>query len=88
MKTETNDEPRSGSLHVLVGAAPAESETCPECDGASVIAWSDDDGNETEATCPTCYGTGSVERIAPTAGGQGHLPAVVDAATKGEASGG
>ena len=67
---EENSQSKAGqeshSLHGLLGATSVESDGCPECGGAMEIPWFDGDGSEKGMeTCPTCCGTGTVERIAP-----------------------
>ena len=83
--TGPNETRASVGCVALVGANGSESEMCPNCGGQG---WYMNGPTEDpyQQECDLCYGTGSVERIAPTV--PHHLPrkaGTPDADTKGAA---
>jgi DnaJ-class molecular chaperone len=68
--TQDSNTERDGiRCAALVGASSVESEMCPNCGGQG---WYMNGPTEDpyQQECDLCYGTGSVERIAPTVSSQ------------------
>lgn len=55
-----DQEPSGVATKAPRGDSEVHEDVCPECGGAGVTPWLDDDDNEQEEPCPRCNGSGVV----------------------------